>query len=96
MRKYGMPFIKIPFDSQIIQLIKYYNFIRRITMDIGKLLKDYREKNNLTQENVANYLNISRQAISAWENNLSRPDLETLLLLSNIYKVSLNKLIGQN
>ncbi|EOS80026.1 hypothetical protein C817_02135 [Dorea sp. 5-2] len=65
-------------------------------MDIGKLLKDYREKNNLTQENVANYLNISRQAISAWENNLSRPDLETLLLLSNIYKVSLNKLIGQN
>lgn len=65
-------------------------------MDIGKLLKDYREKNNLTQENVAKYLNISRQAISAWENNLSRPDLETLLLLSNIYKVSLNKLIGQN
>ncbi len=65
-------------------------------MDIGKLLKDYREKNNLTQENVANYLNISRQAISAWENNLSRPDLETLLLLSNIYKVSLNKLIGQS
>lgn len=65
-------------------------------MDIGKLLKDYREKNNLTQENVAKYLNISRQAISAWENNLSRPDLETLLLLCNIYNVSLNKLIGKN
>lgn len=65
-------------------------------MDIGKILKDYREKNNLTQENLAKYLNISRQAISAWENNLSRPDLETLLILSNIYKVSLIKLIDES
>ncbi len=65
-------------------------------MNIGKILKDYREKNNLTQENLAEYLNISRQAISAWENNLSRPDLETLLLLSNIYKVSLIKLIDES
>ena len=33
-------------------------------MDISKLLKDYRKKNNLTQEYVAHQLNISRQAIS--------------------------------
>ena len=64
-------------------------------MDISKLLKDYRKKNNLTQEYVAHQLNISRQALSAWENNLSCPDIENLLLLSDLYKVSLDKLVGK-
>lgn len=50
--------------------------------DISNLLKRYRKKNNFTQEFVAEQLNISRQAISSWENNLSCPDIENLILLS--------------
>ena len=65
-------------------------------MDISKSLKDYRKENNLTQEDIAKYLNISRQAISAWENDLTRHDLETLLLLSKLYYVSLDKLISRD
>lgn len=65
-------------------------------MDISGYLKYYRKKNNFTQEYVAKKLNISRQAISAWENNLACPDLESLLSLSRLYKVSLDDLIGNN
>lgn len=61
-------------------------------MDISKLLREYRKRNQLTQEDVANQLNISRQAISAWENNLSCPDLDNLLRLHNLYGFSLDYL----
>lgn len=61
--------------------------------DISNLLKRYRKKNNFTQEFVAEQLNISRQAISSWENNLSYPDIENLILLSRLYEVSLDELL---
>ena len=63
-------------------------------MNIGCNLKKYRKKNNFTQEYVANILNISRQAISAWENNQSYSDIDTLLILSQLYDVSLDYLFG--
>ncbi len=63
-------------------------------MDISGLLKYYRKKNSYTQEYVASKLNVSRQAVSAWENNLAFPDIENLLLLSRLYKISLDDLVG--
>lgn len=62
-------------------------------MEISNQLKYYRKKNNYTQEYVASYLNISRQAISAWENNYACPDLENLILLSQLYEISLDDLV---
>lgn len=61
--------------------------------DIGSVLKRYRKENQYTQENVARELNISRQAISAWENNQSYPDIENLVLLSQLYHVPVGSLI---
>lgn len=63
-------------------------------MQIGNYLKEHRKSRHFTQEQVASKLNISRQAISAWENDTSFPDLENLVLLSQIYETSVDSLIG--
>lgn len=63
-------------------------------MQIGSYLKEHRKSRHFTQEQVANELHISRQAISAWENNASFPDLENLVLLSQLYQTSVDSLIG--
>lgn len=60
---------------------------------IGSVLKIYRKQNQFTQEDVARKLNISRQAISAWENNQSYPDIENLVLLNQLYHVPIEQLI---
>lgn len=58
-------------------------------------LKTIRESKNMSQEFVAKTLNISRQAISRWENNRSIPDTENLVALSKLYNVSIEELIGE-
>lgn len=62
-------------------------------MDFGKQIKQLRRDNNLTQEQMANMLNVSRQAISNWENNKNLPDLELLILMSKVFSISLDQLI---
>lgn len=62
-------------------------------MDFGKQIKQLRKDNDLTQEQMANMLNVSRQAISNWENNKNLPDLELLILMSKVFSISLDQLI---
>lgn len=59
-------------------------------------LKELRKKNHYSQEYVAEKLNISRQAISNWENEKSAPDLENLMLLADLYNLSLDELLDGN
>ena len=68
-----------------------------IKMNIGldKRLKDAREAKGLSQNYVAEHLNITRQAISKWENGKSMPDLENLIILSTLYEISLDELLGR-
>lgn len=61
----------------------------------GEHLKELRERKNISQEQVARELNISRQAISKWENNKAFPDIDNLVELSNLYDVSLDELVGR-
>ena len=66
-------------------------------MNIGKHLKTLREKNNLTQEQLADKLFVSRSNVSKWERNISLPDAGTLLELSKIFNVSVDDiLLGNN
>ena len=66
-------------------------------MNIGKHLKTLREKNNLTQEQLADKLFVSRSNVSKWERNISLPDADTLLELSKIFNVSVDDiLLGNN
>ena len=62
-------------------------------MELGKQIKTYRQKMQLSQEELANRVYVSRQTISNWENNKSYPDVNSLVLLSEIFQVSLDQLI---
>lgn len=64
-----------------------------MSMTIGERLRSLRETNKLTQEEVANQLEVSRQVISKWELNKSLPDLNQIAILAKCYKVSLDELI---
>ncbi|MBR2353851.1 MAG: helix-turn-helix transcriptional regulator, partial [Clostridia bacterium] len=52
-----------------------------------------RRMNNLTQENFAEELGVSRQAVSKWENGTSIPDVQLLLRISDLYNFTLDQLI---
>ena len=58
-------------------------------MEIGDRIKNERKKRNISQQQLADYLNISRQAVSRWENNISLPDLNTLVLIAKYFDLKL-------
>lgn len=62
-------------------------------MEIGQKLKDARVHSGLTQEIVAEKINVSRQTISNWENEKSYPDIISVIKLSNLYCISLDDLL---
>lgn len=62
-------------------------------MQIGEKLKEARKNANLTQEDVADELKVSRQTISNWENEKSYPDIISVIALSDLYGVSLDTLL---
>ena len=62
-------------------------------MELGKQIKMYRQDAQLSQEVLADRVYVSRQTISNWENDKSYPDVNSLVLLSEIFQISLDKLI---
>ena len=63
-------------------------------MEIKDILKALREKNGLTQEQVAQRVMVTRQAVSRWETGETQPNTDTLKLLSREFDVSINTLLG--
>ena len=63
-------------------------------MEVKEILKNLREKNNLTQEQMAERINVTRQAVSRWETGLTQPNPELLKVLSREFGVSINTLLG--
>lgn len=63
-------------------------------MEIKKVLKNLRESRHLTQDQLAERVMVSRQAVSRWENGETQPNTETLKLLSREFDVSINTLLG--
>lgn len=57
-------------------------------MEISERLQKLRKENNLSQEELANKLELSRQAISKWESGITSPDIKNIIKLSEIYGVS--------
>ncbi|MHC5249265.1 helix-turn-helix domain-containing protein [Enterococcus sp. LJL90] len=62
-------------------------------MNIGESIKYYRNQSTLTQEDLAEKVHVSRQTISSWENSKSLPDITSLVMLSDLFQVSLDELI---
>ncbi|MGY5268658.1 helix-turn-helix transcriptional regulator [Paraclostridium bifermentans] len=62
-------------------------------MEIGNKLKKSRLESKLTQEKVAEEIQVSRQTISNWENEKSYPDIISVIKLSDLYNISLDELL---
>ena len=62
-------------------------------MKIGVKLKEARLQAGLTQENVAEEIQVTRQTISNWETEKSFPDIVSVIKLSTLYNISLDKLL---
>ena len=62
-------------------------------MELGKQIKECRQAAGLSQEELAERVYVSRQTISNWENDKSYPDVHSLVLLGEIFQISLDKLI---
>ena len=60
---------------------------------LGEVLKDHRTRCSMTQEFVAESLNVSRQAVSKWENGTADPSTSNLLKLAKLYGVTAEELI---
>ncbi len=63
-------------------------------MSTKEILLELRTKNGLSQDELAEKVFVTRQAVSRWENGDTVPNTETLKLLSNLYNVSINTLLG--
>lgn len=63
-------------------------------METKDILRGLRQKHNLTQDELAEKVFLTRQAVSRWESGETTPNPETLKLLSKLYDVSINTLLG--
>lgn len=64
-----------------------------MNLEVANKLLKLRKENNLSQEELAERLGISRQAISKWERGEASPDTDNLIQLSNLYRISLDELL---
>ena len=64
-------------------------------METKDIIYDLRTKNGLSQDELAEKLFVTRQAVSRWENGETIPNTETLKLLSKLFNVSINTLLGE-
>lgn len=68
----------------------------RIILALGNKLSRLRKENNYTQEQLAEILGVSRQSISKWESDISYPETDKLIHLSNLFGCSLDYLLKEN
>lgn len=62
-------------------------------MNIGEKLYELRKEKNLSQEEVADRLNVTRQTVSKWETNQSTPDFDKIVPLCELFEISTEELL---
>ena len=65
-------------------------------MSIGEKIVEARKANNMTQEQLAELMGVTRQSVSRWEQNQAYPEIEKILRLSDILNVSCDYLLKEN
>jgi transcriptional regulator with XRE-family HTH domain len=63
-------------------------------MDIGTVIKKTRREKDMTQEQLAEYLNVSVSAVSQWESEKTLPDISLVSVLCNLLGITSDKLLG--
>ena len=67
-----------------------------IIMNLDEKIRKIRKDNKMSQDNLAEILNVTRQTISNWENGKNYPDIETLIKISDKFNISLDILLKEN
>lgn len=62
-------------------------------MSVGKIISAKRKQNNLSQEELANKLGVSRSAVAKWENENGLPDIENIKLLAGLFQMSTDEIL---
>lgn len=62
-------------------------------MNIGEKIYNLRKKKNMSQEDLASVLNVSRQTISKWETGESNPDIDKIVPLCNFFEISTDEFL---
>jgi len=65
-----------------------------MSLSMGQIIKDLRKKNGFTQEELAERLGVTYQAVSKWENNTGMPDISQVVPLASVFGVSTDVLFG--
>ena len=65
-------------------------------MNLADNLKKIRKENNLSQEQLAEKLNVSRQSVSKWESGISYPEMDKVIQICNIFNININELMNEN
>ena len=65
-------------------------------MLIADKIKKLRKDNNMTQEDLADKLNVSRQTVSKWETNVGVPDIDNIKAICNLFNISTDELLDYN
>ena len=63
-------------------------------MDFGEKIQKIRKQNNLTQEELAEKLYVSRTAISKWESGKGYPSIDLLKQISKVFNISIDKMLS--
>lgn len=75
---------------------KYFQDNRAIDKKpLNEVIKENRIKNKMTQEFIAEKLGVSRQAVSKWENGNSEPTMSNLILLANLFDLTLEEMLRE-
>lgn len=72
----------------------WYTFHEVIAMETKDIILELRTRHSLSQEELAEKLYVTRQAVSRWETGETLPNTETLKLLSKLFDISINTLLG--
>lgn len=65
-------------------------------MDVGTRLKELRKEKGMTQKELSEKIHLSRQTISKWETNNSLPDIQTLILLAEIFETTVLDILNED
>lgn len=65
-------------------------------MNLSENLKEIRKRNNLSQEQLAEKLGVSRQAVSKWESGQSYPEMDKMLLICKLFNFNIDELMNKN
>ena len=65
-------------------------------MNFSENIKKLRKENNLSQEELAEKLNVSRQSVSKWESNSAYPEMDKIIQISNMFNVGIDELLNKD